>query len=247
MTNGDPNKFSQYKEKTLAFLKDKGLYLVALLCLLVVGGAAYFAYGAPQGVDPGPTPAPAQVSSSKDERLSEALHPSPTAPAATPSPMPSASPAASQAPATPTPTKKPGREKRSAPVKGALQWGFAAEELVYSSTLHQWMTHNGIDIACPKGTEVYAVWGGTVDAVYEDDSLGITVEIAHSDGLRTTYANLAENPAVKEGQRVNANDPVGKIGNTALAECADPSHLHFEIHKDGKVVNPLDYVLLIEG
>lgn len=242
MTNGRKNNFSLYKEKVLAFLKAKGLYVVALLCLLVVGAAAFFAYAPEKEEAAQPTPTPAQVSSSTDERLSEAAQPTPT-----PSPTPSASPAASAAPATPAPTKKPGREKRSAPVKGSLQWGFAAEELVYSSTLRQWMTHNGIDIAAAKGTEVYAVWGGTVDAVHEDDTLGVTVEIAHSNGLRTVYANLAESPPVKEGQRVNANDPVGKIGNTALAECADPSHLHFEIYKDGKAVDPLEYVLLIEG
>lgn len=236
------NRFSQYKEKAISFLKDKGLYVVALLCLLVIGSAAYFAYTPEESEAARPTPTPAQVSSSRDERLSEAIQPSPT-PTASPSPTPSPTPA----PATPKPTKKPGREKRSAPVKGALQWAFAAEELVYSTTLRQWMTHSGIDIAAAKDTDVYAVWGGTVDSVYEDDALGVTVVLTHSDGLRTTYANLAPEPPVKEGQRVNANHLIGKVGDTAVAECADPSHLHFEIHKDGKAVNPLDYVLLIEG
>lgn len=244
MTDDKKNKFSLYKEKTLAFLKDKGLYVVALLCLLVIGGAAFFAYAPEESEAARPTPTPAQVSYSTDERLSEAARATPTP---WPSPSSSPAPAASAAPATPAPTKKPGREKRSAPVKGALQWAFAADELVYSATLRQWMTHSGIDIAAAKGTEVYAVWGGTVDAVYEDDALGVTVELSHSDGLCTTYANLAADPPVKEGQRVNANAPIGQIGATALAECADPSHLHFEIHKDGKAVDPLDYVLLIEG
>ncbi|MEA5059708.1 MAG: M23 family metallopeptidase [Candidatus Pelethousia sp.] len=227
----------------MAFLKEKGLYVVALLCLLVVGGAAYLAYAPQKNEAAQPTPTPAQVSSSKDERLSEATRATPTL---SPVPTVSPSPAASAPPQTPAPTKKPGREKRSAPVKGSLQWGFAAEELIYSATLHQWMTHNGIDIAAAKGSEVYAVWGGTVDAIYEDEDLGVIVEIAHSDGLRTVYANLAENLPVKEGQRVNANDPVGQVGNTSLAECADPSHLHFEIYKDEKAVDPLDYILLLE-
>lgn len=243
MTDGKENKFSGYKEKTLAFLRDKGLYVAALVGLLVIGGAAFFAYSPEKEQEAPPAPSPAQVSSSRDERLTEAIRP-------TPAPSPSAAPSATPSPtpqATPASTKKPAREKRSAPVKGAMQWGYAAQELVYSNTLRQWMTHSGIDIAAAKGTEVYAVWGGTVDAVYEDDALGITVEIVHSDGLRTLYANLAEDPPVKEGQKVNANASIGKIGNTALAECADPSHLHFEIHKDGKSVNPLDYVLLIEG
>lgn len=246
MENGKQSKFNQYKEKTMAFLRDKGLYVVALLCLLVVGGAALFAYAPGRQQEAEPTPTPAQVSSSTDERLDEAAKATPT-PAPTPSPSPSPTPAATpEASEAPAPTKKPEPKKQSAPVKGTLQWGFAADELVYSSTLQQWMTHSGIDIAAAKGSEVYAVWGGTVDAVYEDDALGVIVEVSHSDGLRSIYANLAENPPVEEGQRLNANALVGKVGNTALSECADPSHLHFEVYKDGKAVDPLDYILLIE-
>ena len=56
MTNGNPNNFSRYKEKTLAFLKEKGLYVVTLLCLLVVGGAALFAYAPRRGEAAQPTP-----------------------------------------------------------------------------------------------------------------------------------------------------------------------------------------------
>ena len=244
MMDDKKNNFSQFKEKAVTIMKDKGLYVVALICLLVVGSAAFFAYAPGKGEAAEPAPEPAEVSTSKDERLSEAVR-------ATPSPIPSSTPTVTpevyEAPVAAKPNKKPVREKYSAPVKGTLQWAFAANELVYSATLNQWMTHSGIDIAAAKGSEVYAVWGGIVDAVYMDDALGVSVVIAHSDGLRTTYANLAENPPVKEGSKINANGAVGVVGNTAMAECADPSHLHFEIHKDGKAVDPLDYVLLIEG
>ncbi len=141
---------------------------------------------------------------------------------------------------------KPRKEKASAPVKGTLQWPFAMDELVYSETLGQWMTHSGIDIAAPKGTAVYAVWGGRVDRVYTDDALGVMVELDHGDGRISVYGNLDPDLPVEEGQRLQAGDPVGAVGDTAVAECGAAAHLHFELYVDGKAVDPLEYILLIE-
>ena len=76
------------------------------------------------------------------------------------------------------------------------------DELVYSETLGQWMTHSGIDIAAAKGTAVYAVWGGRVDRIYTDDALGVTVELDHGDGRISVYGNLDPDLPVEEGQRL---------------------------------------------
>ena len=145
-----------------------------------------------------------------------------------------------------TPVPKPKKEKASAPVKGTLQWPFAMDELVYSETLGQWMTHSGIDIAAPKGTAVYAVWGGRVDRVYTDDALGVMVELDHGDGRISVYGNLDPDLPVEEGQRLQAGDLVGAVGDTAVAECGAAAHLHYELYVDGKAVDPLEYVLLVE-
>ena len=156
-------------------------------------------------------------------------------------------PAKEQTPApAATPVPKPKKEKASAPVKGTLQWPFAMDELVYSETLGQWMTHSGIDIAAPKGTAVYAVWGGRVDRVYTDDALGVMVELDHGDGRISVYGNLDPDLPVEEGQRLQAGDLVGAVGDTAVAECGAAAHLHYELYVDGKAVDPLEYVLLIE-
>lgn len=120
------------------------------------------------------------------------------------------------------------------------------DELVYSETLGQWMTHSGIDIAAPKGTAVYAVWGGRVDRVYTDDALGVMVELDHGDGRISVYGNLDPDLPVEEGQRLQAGDLVGVVGDTAVAECGAAAHLHYELYVDGKAVDPLEYVLLIE-
>ncbi|MDR0840127.1 MAG: M23 family metallopeptidase [Christensenellaceae bacterium] len=232
------------KQKSIAFLRAKGLYVVLMGCLGVVGGTALLA-GEKSAA---PEPTPAQVSRSSDERLQAAQMPNPPTPAPkTPAPG-AGTPLPTKAPreSAPQATRKPTREKVSAPVKGTLQWGYAADELLYSETLKQWMTHCGVDIACAKGTEVHAVWGGTVTAVYVSDTMGVTVEMKHADGLRTVYCNLAGEPPVREGQKVNATAVIGAVGDTALSECAVAPHLHFELYKDDAALNPMEYIVLIE-
>ncbi|MBQ9832857.1 MAG: M23 family metallopeptidase, partial [Clostridia bacterium] len=133
-------------------------------------------------------------------------------------------------------------EKLIAPVDGEIIWGYAVDELIFSRTLSQWMTHSGVDIASPKGTEVYALKGGCIENVYTDDLLGVTVVVAHDDGMMSVYANLKEEPPVSEGQLIESRDLIGFIGDTAISECGDASHLHFELYKGTNTVNPVDYV-----
>ena len=229
------------KDKMAGFLKEKGIYMVLLVSIAVVGVAAASAlWPKPEAVDPTPDDSQAEtVSMSEDERLSQArqdaLEATPLLEAAiTPIPDFTQKPAETPAPLT----------KVSAPVSGSIVWGYAVDQLIYSKTLNQWMTHAGVDIASPKGTEVFAAYAGTVEAVYEDDLLGITVEIAHENGMKTLYANLKKEPPVKKGRKINAGTCVGYVGDTAASECAEQSHLHFEMHIDGMPVDPSDYILI---
>ena len=151
--------------------------------------------------------------------------------------MPSASPCKH--------TRAPQRTKASPPVRGEIIWGYAVDSLLYSRTLDQWMTHRGIDISAPKGTEVRCPWAGTVEEVYEDDALGYTVKMAHSGGICSYYSNLRSDCPVKEGALLNAGAVIGYVGDTAISECSDPSHLHFEVTKDGEPVDPEEYVIII--
>lgn len=128
------------------------------------------------------------------------------------------------------------------PVEGIPGNGFAVDSMVYSETLEQWTTHNGMDIKSEFGNDVTAVAVGTVKKVYTDSKLGVTVEIDMGDGITARYSNLDSNIEVVEGQSVKAGDVIGMVGNTALFEIADGDHLHFEVLKDGKNVNPADYI-----
>ena len=60
------------------------------------------------------------------------------------------------------------------------------------------------------------------------------------------YANLANPAAVQEGQRVNAGEKLGTVGDTAVSECAMEPHLHFALYQDDKALDPSKYVLLGE-
>ena len=104
------------------------------------------------------------------------------------------------------------------------------------------MTHPGVDIAAPKGAEVRTVAAGTVERVYTDDMLGVTVVIAHDNGMRTVYSNLKEAPPVAEGQRVESRAVIGCIGDTAISECADRAHLHFELYIGDSLADPQKYM-----
>lgn len=239
MNQHNNDKIAKLRE----FIRDKGVYLVLMLCVAVIGLAAAAAYLPEKDREPVEEQAQnfTQVSHSRDQSLAALITPSPS-PTATPEPVSDIAPEPSPAP---TPSPKPQREKAVAPVEGKLQWRFAVNELIFSKTLDQWMTHRGIDISAPKGSEVRCPWAGTVEEIYEDDSLGVTVKVAHSGGLCSFYSNLRADCPVKEGALLNAGALVGYVGDTAISECADPAHLHFELTRDGTPVNPEDYIIVM--
>ena len=70
-----------------------------------------------------------------------------------------------------------------------------------------------------------------------DSKKGYYIEIAHEEGYSTLYAHLNE-MKVSAGDMVNQGDEIGSVGKTGQATGA---HLHFEMHKDGQLVNPEEY------
>jgi len=121
------------------------------------------------------------------------------------------------------------------PAEGTISMDYAMSNLIYSKTLDEWRTHNGIDVAAKAETPVKAAMSGIVEKVYKDLKLGNTVVIKHSGGYETRYSSLAEDIKVKEGQTVNQGDVIGYVGQSASFEIADGTHVHFEVLKDGKM------------
>ncbi len=229
-----------FKENASAFLKKQGFYVVLGLCFLCIAIAAAVALMPDREAQQAePTPLSQAAGANQDEPLSEAVRPTPkSTPVATV--QPTVTPAA-------TPTSKPRRQaesKAAPPVEGEVIWGFAVDTLLYSETLEIWMTHDGVDIEARLGMDVIAIKSGTVDKVYDDKQLGMTVLVEHEGGLKSLYANLANPVAVKEGQRVNAGEKLGAVGDTAVSECVMEPHLHFALYQDDEAVDPLKHVLL---
>lgn len=97
--------------------------------------------------------------------------------------------------------------------------------------------HKGIDIEALEGSNVKAVYNGTVELVSENKEIGKYVIIDDGDGVESKYGNLSSTD-VKKGDGVTKGDYIGKVGKKAENE---PSHLHFEIMYMGENKNPENY------
>ena len=98
--------------------------------------------------------------------------------------------------------------------------------------------HEGMDFTAATGTPIYATGDGVVKNA--DNSLsgyGNHIEITHGFGYLTLYGHLSKYK-VRSGQRVKRGDIIGYVGSTGRSEAP---HLHYEVHKDGKVVNPINF------
>ena len=118
----------------------------------------------------------------------------------------------------------------------------ALDSLVYSATLNQWRSHNGVDFNGAAGATVKAVSDGKVKSVVETNLEGWVVTIEHADGLVSIYKGLDREGLAAEGAAVKTGDSIGKLAETMMLEQLDGVHLHLEMKKNGALVNPLDYL-----
>lgn len=135
-------------------------------------------------------------------------------------------------------TKEIKEIKFIAPLKGQIIKEFAPDSLVYSDTLEEWITHNGIDVKADKTSVVTAAADGEIYAIKTDPRYGLTVIVNHENGYQTVYANLLTAEYVVEKEQIKAGQTIGTVGNSANFEIADEYHLHFEITQNGDYVNP---------
>lgn len=99
--------------------------------------------------------------------------------------------------------------------------------------------HNGIDMAAPEGTKIYATRAGVVTvASYQEGGAGYYVKINHGDGYTSVYMHMTHY-IVKEGEFVEAGQVIGYVGSTGGST---GNHLHFGIAYNGVYKNPLNYI-----
>lgn len=98
--------------------------------------------------------------------------------------------------------------------------------------------HPGIDFSAPTGTEIYATGDGVVTKIIRSRSgYGNRLVIDHGFGYETMYAHLHDFK-VRKGEKVKRGQLIASVGNTGKSTAP---HLHYEIYKDGKRVNPIYY------
>lgn len=101
------------------------------------------------------------------------------------------------------------------------------------------LMHNGIDMACPQGTPIYATRAGKVTtASYQAGGAGYYVSINHGDGFSSIYMHMT-NYVVSSGQSVAAGQLIGYVGSTGVST---GPHLHFGVSYAGTYVNPMAYI-----
>ncbi len=98
--------------------------------------------------------------------------------------------------------------------------------------------HNGFDIKAERGTEVIATANGVVTRADPAGGYGNCVRIKHNSEFETRYAHLNDFN-VKAGDEIKKGDVIGYVGSTGLS---DTPHLHYEVLKDGKYVDPANYI-----
>ncbi|HRG17830.1 MAG TPA: M23 family metallopeptidase [Flavobacterium lutivivi] len=98
--------------------------------------------------------------------------------------------------------------------------------------------HEGMDFTAPTGTPIYATGDGVVKRADNTASgYGNHIVIQHGYGYETLYGHLSKYNC-RAGQRVKRGDIIGYVGSTGRSEAP---HLHYEVHKEGKVVNPINF------
>jgi murein DD-endopeptidase MepM/ murein hydrolase activator NlpD len=98
--------------------------------------------------------------------------------------------------------------------------------------------HEGMDFTAKTGTPIFATGDGIVARADNTASgYGNHIVLRHGFGYETLYAHLSKYKC-RAGQRVKRGDIIGYVGSTGRSEAP---HLHYEVHKDGKVVNPINF------
>ncbi|UUD65427.1 M23 family metallopeptidase [Pseudomonas seleniipraecipitans] len=98
--------------------------------------------------------------------------------------------------------------------------------------------HKGVDFAAKAGSDVVAVGAGVVTFAGRRNGYGNTVEISHADGYVTLYAHNRSN-RVQVGDLVQRGQTIGTVGSTGRST---GNHVHFEVSRNGQVVNPHSYI-----
>jgi murein DD-endopeptidase MepM/ murein hydrolase activator NlpD len=149
-------------------------------------------------------------------------------------------PGSQAAPPAPDSGKPPhdGPHRKPAPHEIHLAWPLHGPITGSFGPRGQHRHHEGIDIDGERGDEIFAAASGTVIRAGIDGSYGRMVEIDHGDGLVTLYAH-ASRLLVQAGDQVRTGTCIAEVGGSGNAR---GTHLHFEVHRNDRAVDPLPFL-----
>ena len=151
--------------------------------------------------------------------------------------------------------KKPGGEQTQVPIAFAtpivgeftVTKHYADDKLQWNETAKQWQGFRAVNMQAVLGQSVVATYAGTITEVSTSAMYGTVVKIQHRDGLMTVYSGLDKEVDIKQGDYVEKGQKIGKFGDTLALEKKDGPTLRIEVFKNGKKVNPADYIALGEN
>ena len=232
------NRFWQGVKRAYArydhIMEKQGFYVVLGVCVLVIVLSAFYTFRLRNEVEEPPVSARLEEAQSaggsqdaqtlaeaealvKSQGASEALH------------VPTVAPFAFQQ-----------------PVSGFTDRGFSDAQPQFFSQSNTWQIHPGIDLQADFGTPVTACAAGSVAGVWQDNERGLCVRLTHSNGYESLYAGLSDASYVQKGDPVMQGQCIGHIGNGVLAESDAQPHLHLEVWRNGRPVDPMAVFLGID-
>ncbi len=126
------------------------------------------------------------------------------------------------------------------PLSNEVLVEFSDGKQVYSRTMDDWRTHDGVDFKGEKGQKIKALADGTILAIEEDTLWGKTLTIDHGFGIQSRYCGI-EPSGVKKGDKVKVSDVIGTLTDIPC-ELLDGPHLHVEITVNGEYTDPVEAI-----
>ena len=238
--------------KISKFISGKGFYVALAICLVAAGAASWIAVDRTlTGLENDASDIQMlnsntgffETSGSTDVgKHTSDVKKEPQKPSSTSSQQPTQSTNSADTTAKVEPSQTQQKQYFMLPVSGEIQQEYSNRELVKSVTMGDWRTHNGVDIACDVNTNVRCFSDGTVTEVIEDRLWGTTVKMEHPNGYVSVYCGLNGEVNVKQGDEVEIGEIIGTTGNTSVIEIGQEPHLHFEVLKDGKTLDPIKLI-----
>lgn len=128
------------------------------------------------------------------------------------------------------------------PLNSKVMKDYSDGDMVYSATMNDWRTHDGIDLEGKLGDKVIAAQDGKVLEVASDELWGDTVTIQHGNGLKMKYSGVKA--SVKKDADIEQGQVIGTLTAIPVEE-KDGVHLHIETEVDGKAADPIKVLNLL--